>query len=213
SWLAGSSNKINLVDLNADDLPDILVVKPSTNQVLIIPNKGDKDFEVQANHITLDVSGSIISTYPNVLPNDFNADGLIDLTFYETTNGSNRTYLNAGGFVFNFSAPLADAMPVVRFKNTGANPKPQVSNFLKGSHSDLLYFNAANSKWFVQKLQQNAGFTIKKITNGAGLATEIRYDNLLNTSFYEKAGQVTFPNVDIQSPLYIVSKIKTQTST
>ncbi len=212
SWLAGSSNKINLVDLNADDLPDILIVKPNTNQVVIIPNKGDKDFELQANHITYDVLGSIISTYPNVLPNDFNADGLIDLTFYETTNGSNRTYLNAGGFVFNFSAPLADAMPVVRFKNTGANPKPQVSNFLKGSHSDLLYFNAANSKWFVQKLQQNAGFTIKKITNGAGLATEIRYDNLLNTTFYEKAGQVTFPNVDIQSPLYIVSKIKTQTT-
>ena len=214
SWLAGSTNKINLVDLNSDNLPDILVVKPSNNQVVIIPNKGDKGFEVLANHITYNVTGSIISTYPNVFPNDFNADGLIDLTFYETVNGTSRTYLNQGQFGFNsFSSPLADVWPLTRFKDTGTNPKPVTGNFQQGSHSDFLYFNTLENKWFVQRMRQSQGFTIKKITNGAGLATEIKYDNLLNSALYEKAGQVTFPNVDIQSPLYMVSKIKTITTT
>ncbi len=210
SWLAGASNKVNLVDLNADNLPDVLVVKPGTNQVVIIPNKGDKGFE--SAHFTSTVS--LISTYPNVLPNDFNADGLVDLTFYETTNGTSRTYLNQGQFEFNsFSSPLADVWPLARFKDIGTNPKPVMGNFLQGSHSDFLYFNTLENKWFVQRMRQSQGLTIKKITNGAGLATEIKYDNLLNSALYEKAGQVTFPNVDIQTPLYMVSKIKTITTT
>jgi RHS repeat-associated protein len=213
SWLAGAANKISLTDLNSDNLPDVLVVKPGSNQVVIIPNKGDKGFEVLANHITYTVAGSIITSFSNVFPNDFNADGLVDLTFYETVNGTSRTYLNQGEFGFNFSAPLADVWPSFRFKDTGTNPRPQVGNFLKASHSDLLYFNPANSKYYVQRMRQSQGVTIKKITNGAGLATEIRYDNLLNSAFYEKAGQVTFPNVDIQSALYMVSKIKTITTT
>lgn len=210
SWLAGSTNKINLVDLNSDNLPDILVIKPSNNEVVIIPNKGDKKFE--SVHITKIVP--IISTYPNVFPNDFNADGLIDLTFYETVNGTSRTYLNKGQFGFNdFSSPLADVWPLTRFKDTGTNPKPVMGNFQRGSHSDFLYFNTLENKWFIQQMRQSQGFTIKKITNGAGLSTEIKYDNLLNSTLYEKAGQVTFPNVDIQSPLYMVSKIKTITTT
>ncbi|RDB05618.1 SpvB/TcaC N-terminal domain-containing protein [Runella aurantiaca] len=210
SWIAGATNKINLVDLNSDDLPDVLVVKPSTNQVVIIPNKGDKSFESAVNHKTTTVS--IISTFPNVFLNDFNADGLIDITFYETVNGTNRTYLNKGEFDFNFTLPLADVIPTFRFKDIGANPQPLIGNFLKGSHSDMLYYNAINNKWFVQRMRQSQGFTLKKITNGAGLVTEILYDNLLNSTLYEKAGQVTFPNVDIQSPLYVVSKIKTITT-
>ncbi|MES2520911.1 MAG: SpvB/TcaC N-terminal domain-containing protein [Bacteroidota bacterium] len=211
SWLAGTTNKVNLVDLNSDDLPDILVIKPSSNQVVIIPNRGDKSFENAVNHKTTTVS--IISTFQNVFLNDFNADGLIDITFYETVNGTNRTYLNKGEFDFNFSLPLADAISTFRFKDTGTNPKPLIGNFLKGSHSDLLYYNTINNKWFVQRMRQSQGFTIKKITNGAGLVTEIIFDNLLNSSLYEKAGQVTFPNVDIQSQLYVVSKTKTTTTT
>lgn len=209
------TKKIYLTDLNSDNLPDVLVINSSTtpanSQVIIIPNKGDKVFEIAANYITTNLSA--INTYPNVLPNDFNADGLIDLTFYETVNGTSKTYLNQGDFVFNFSQAFQDALPIERFKDVGTNPKPQFGNFLKGSHSDLLYYNAAQSKWFVRKMAQSQGFTIKKITNGAGLATEIKYDNLLNSDLYQKAGQVTFPNVDIQSPLYVVSKIKTKTTT
>ncbi|MBB3840724.1 RHS repeat-associated protein [Runella defluvii] len=209
-WLIGATNKIALVDLNADNLPEVLVIKPDSNKVVIIPNKGDKKFE--SAHITKIVS--IISTYPNVFPNDFNADGLVDLTFYETVNGTSRTYLNKGQFGFNdFSSPLADVWPLARFKDTGTNPKPVTGNFQQGSHSDFLYFNTLENKWFVQRMRQSQGFTIKKITNGAGLSTEIKYDNLLNSALYEKAGQVTFPNVDIQSPLYMVSKIKTITTT
>ncbi|WP_337040268.1 SpvB/TcaC N-terminal domain-containing protein [Emticicia sp. 17c] len=211
TWLAGSTNKVTLVDLNSDNLSEVLILKPSTNQVVIIPNKGGKSFENLGNHKIETVS--VLSSFPNVAPNDFNADGLIDLTFYETTNGTNRTYLNLGEFNFSFSQPLIDALPTFRFKDTGSNPKPQIGNFLKSSHSDLFYYNSSNSKWFVQRMRQSQGLSIKKITNGAGLSTEISYDNLLNSQLYEKAGQVKFPNVDIQSPLYIVSKVKTITPT
>lgn len=211
SWLTGANYKISLADLNSDNLPDVLVVKPSTNQVCIIPNKGDGGFEDAPNQVCYTFSQ--LSSYTNVVANDFNADGLTDLVFFETTNGHNLTYLNQGSFGFNFNNPLNDAWPLERFKDTGTNPRPQIGNFLQGSHSDLLYYNSIQSKWFVRRLQQSQGFTLKKITNGAGLATEIRYDNLLNSAFYEKAGQVTFPNVDIQAPLYVVSKIKTKTTT
>ncbi len=212
SWLTGTANKINFTDLNSDNLPDVLILKPTTNQAVVIPNAGDKVFEVQTNHKTF--TSSIIGAFPNVFPNDFNADGLIDLTFYETVNGTNRTVLNQGDFVFNFAGALVDAWPVERFKDTGTSPnKPQSGNFLRGSHNDLLYFNTAQNKWFVRRLWQSQGFTIKKITNGVDLAVEFKYDNLLNSALYEKAGQVTFPNVDIQAPLYVVSKVKTITST
>lgn len=212
SWLTGSNNKISFTDLNSDNLPDVLILKPATNQVVIIQNVGDKLFEIQSNHKT--VTSSIIGAFSNVFPNDFNADGLMDLTFYETVNGTNRTIINQGDFVFNFAGALVDAWPAERFKDTGTSPnKPQSGNFLKGSHNDLLYFNTAQNKWFVRRLWQSQGFTIKKITNGVGLGVEFKYDNLLNSELYEKAGQVTFPNVDIQAPLYVVSKVKTITST
>jgi RHS repeat-associated protein len=217
SWIAGTNNKLLLADMNGDDLADILVVKPSTNQVCIIQNKGSglNIFEqTQSNHKCVILTGSLLTTYPNVTVSDLNADGLQDITFYETVGGTNRTFINQGEYVFNFNtAPiLLNSWPVERFKDNGTtNPKPEIGSFLRGSHVDLYYYNTANSKHYLRRLQQSQGLTIKKFTNGANLEVNVNYDNLLNSELYEKAGDVTFPDIDFQSPLYVVSKVTMNT--
>ncbi|MFC3812836.1 RHS repeat-associated core domain-containing protein [Lacihabitans lacunae] len=209
SILIGTNKTINLLDMNADGLPDLVVLDPSTSKLIIVPNKGYRKFETQSVNYK-EIAFTNFTNYPELFPNDFNADGLMDLTFYNKTTGANRTYLNNGKFAFNITNVITDAFPLFQFKDFGANvAKPVYGHFLNGSHLDLLYYNTTDSKWYVQKLRQNQGFTIKRFTNGAGLKHEVTFDNLLNDQLYEKAGLVTFPNIDIQAPLYVVSKAST----
>lgn len=219
AWIAGANNKLLLADMNGDNLPDVFVAKPATNEVCIIQNKGSGLLifeQTSANHkcVTITNPNNLLTTYPNVSVSDINADGLLDVTFYETTGGTNRTYVNQGEFVFNFntSPVLLNSLPIERFKDTGSgNPKPEIGSFLKGSHADLYYYNTTNGKHYLRKLQQSQGLSIKKFKNGANLEVKVNYENLLNTALYEKAGDVTFPDIDFQSPLYVVSKVTMST--
>jgi RHS repeat-associated protein len=221
SWLAGVNNTALMADCNADDLPDLLIYKPGTNQLCIYSNRGGYpnpsgvallfgSEPVSVQPICLALAGTVPSSFTGIYPSDFNADGLLDLTFFNATDGHNYTFLNKGNFSFNITTTLYDAWPVAMFK---AANKYRVGQFLKGSHADLYYFDAATNKYYLQRLRQSDGYSLKRITNGAGLSVQVRYDNMLNNSLYERAGFVTFPNIDVQSPLYVVSKMTTRTST
>lgn len=219
SWLSGINNTVQVNDYNADGLPDLVVYKPTGQVLNIYPNRGGYP---DANGVaylfgsppssvmpfSLSLVGSVPASYTGIYPNDFNADGLLDVTFFDAATGTNYTYLNKGSFGFNLT-PLLNAWPLALFKTGNST---YVGAFLKGSHSDLYYKDGATNRYYLQRLQQSEGWSIKQITNGAGLNITVQYDNLLNTDLYERAGQLTFPNVDMQAPLYVVSKVKTRTS-
>lgn len=221
SWLAGATNTVLMADVNADGLPDLLVYKPAANQVCIYPNQGGYPnptsgvaylfgtVPASVTPICINLS-SVPGSYTGVYPSDANADGLLDLTFYNATDGNNYTYINRGNFGYNTSAPQFNSWPVEMFKSAN---QFRVGSFLKGSQADLYYFWAADSKYYIQRLRQSQGYSIKKITNGAGLSVHVRYDNMLNSDLYERAGLVTYPNIDVQTPLYVVAQMRTRTST
>ncbi|GAB3222585.1 RHS repeat-associated core domain-containing protein [Spirosoma arcticum] len=221
SWLAGAANTVLLADCNADDLPDLLVYKPAAGQVFLYPNQGGYPHSsgvaylfgtapTTVQPVSLALSETLPSSFTGIYPNDFNADGLLDLTFFDASEGHNHTFINKGNFNFNVTTTLYDAWPTAMFK---AANQFRVGQFLKGSHADLYYFDAAANKYYLQRLRQSEGYSLKRVTNGAGLSVEVSYDNMLNSALYERAGLVTFPNIDVQSPLYVVAKIKTRTST
>lgn len=221
SWLAGATNNVLIADVNADALPDLLVYKPATNQLCIYPNQGGYPNNLGVAYlfgkdpgtvqpICFTLPSSVPSSFTGVYPSDANADGLLDLTFFNATDGNNYTFINAGNFVFNATAPQPNVWPVEMFKSVN---QFRVGSFLKGSQADLYYFHAADSKYYIQRLRQYQGYSIKSITNGAGLSIQVRYDNMLNSALYERAGLVTYPNLDVQTPLYVVSKMTTRTST
>lgn len=222
SWLAGATNSVLMADVNADGLPDLLVYKPTTNQLCIYPNQGGTPnptsgvaylfgtVPATVTPICLNLSSSVPSSFTGVYPSDANADGLLDLTFFNAADGTNYSFINTGNFGFNAGAPQFNVWPVEMFKSAN---QFRVGQFLKGSQADLYYFKAADSKYYIQRLRQYQGYSIKKITNGAGLAVLVKYDNMLNSALYERAGLVTYPNLDVQTPLYVVSQMKTRTST
>lgn len=220
SWLAGATNTVLMADVNADGLPDLLVYKPAANQICIYPNQGGYPngsgvaylfgtVPASVTPICINLS-SVPASYTGVYPSDANADGLLDLTFYNAADGNNYTYINRGNFGFNTSAPEPNTWPTEIFKSAN---QFRVGSFLKGSQADLYYYRAADSKYYIQRLRQSQGYSIKKITNGAGLSVQVRYDNMLNSDLYERAGLVTYPNIDVQTPLYVVAQMRTRTST
>lgn len=221
SWLAGTNNTVLMVDANADGLSDLLVYRPGSNQLCIYPNQGGYPnasgvaflfgtVPAAVTPICLNLPSSVPSSFTGIYPSDANSDGLLDLTFFNAADGTNYSFINSGNFLFNAGAPQFNVWPVEMFKSANLF---RVGQFLKGSQADLYYFRAADSKYFVQRLRQYQGYSIKKITNGAGLSALVKYDNMLNSALYERAGLVTYPNLDVQTPLYVVSQMKTRTST
>lgn len=228
TYLDGNlSTVVQLADLNSDGYPDIFYAKPSSNQVCIIPNKGmgyrnsssgqyvDAIFETDVTkHKCTTLTNNIVGQFPLVQPFDYDADGLLDIMFYDSTSGNSRTFINQGNFVFDFNniGGIPNALPTYRFIENKKNPAV-FGAFFRTSHSDLYYQDKVTGEHYVQKMHQSQGFKIKRITNGAGLITQITYQNILNTTVYERLGDATFPNVEIQSPLYVVSKVETYQAT
>ncbi|QHV95638.1 RHS repeat-associated core domain-containing protein [Spirosoma endbachense] len=221
SWLVGTNNTVLFVDANSDGLLDLLVYRPGSNQLCIYPNQGGYPngsgvaylfgaVPAAVSPICLNLPSSVPSSFTGVYPSDANADGLLDMTFFNATDGTNYSFINTGNFAFNASTPQLNVWPVDMFKSAN---QFRIGSFLKGSQADLYYFRAADSKYYIQRLRQYQGYSLKKITNGAGLVVQVKYDNMLNNALYERAGQVTFPNLDVQTPLYVVSQTKTRTST
>ena len=50
---------------------------------------------------------------------------------------------------------------------------------------------------------------LEKVTNGLGTSVDIEYKSLTDSSIYTKGSSATFPEVDMQTPMYVVSESRT----
>ncbi|MBB5282929.1 RHS repeat-associated protein [Rhabdobacter roseus] len=203
--MGAASGTALFFDANADKLPDLIYYLPSENLLRIVPNRGDGTFDSALDHKPLLGTTPVVTTYPNLLQLDHDADGLMDLIFYEKTNGNNVLFLNQGDFTFAPATQASNVYPPTMFK-TGNWYK--IGPFLKGSVADVLYFDAAQNKTFILPLGQKNTILITKITDGSHLTTTIQYDNLLNRDFHQRTGNIQYPVIDFQAALSVAAKAR-----
>ncbi|RDB04390.1 SpvB/TcaC N-terminal domain-containing protein [Runella aurantiaca] len=205
SYINKSAGTTVFFDANADKIPDLTYYLPDSNLVRILPSRGDGTFAAPVDIKPKSGATDVLKTYPNLLQLDHDADGLMDLVFYEKTSGNNVLFLNQGNFAFAPAAQSTNVYPPAMFK-TGNWYK--IGPLMKGSVADVLYYDAAQNKSYVMPLGQKSSILITKITNGANLTTTIVYDNLLNQNFHKRTGNIQYPIIDFQAALNAVAKVR-----
>lgn len=194
-------------DLNGDNLKDIVIFHGATQLFKIIPNKGNSGFDTP---ITIPSptynSASVFVGYPKMMLNDYDADGQIDLVFYNATTGINITYLNIGNFSFNFNSPYINLFPVDVFKS-GTNRWFRIGIFKKNSLADVIY--RVGSSVYMTSLGKKTNTLLTSLTEGTKHKTEIEYSNLLDQDVHGRIGTGRYPYIDVQIPINVVKKYRT----
>lgn len=205
--LTSSGAKFYAEDLNGDNLKEIIVFNGSQNLLRMLPNRGDGSFDTHIQINTPTYNGAnVFSTYPNLLFNDYNADGLTDIVFYEKTNGSNLIFLNQGNFTFQVNQPLVNYFPVAMFIS-GTNRWFKIGIIKKNSVADVIY--RVGSIVYVASLGKKTSTLITSIVEGIGHKTEIEYSNLLDQDVHGRIGTGRYPYIDVQIPINAVKKYRT----
>jgi hypothetical protein len=189
---AWGGNQVYFADFNGDGLADILTCTPvrsggtgGTCQVYYSTGTG-----IVASSFTAAWGGYNLSV------GDFNNDGKADLMACPPSSGSSCvTYLSTGAsfapYGFN---PAWPGYTVIMgdWSATGASgvlavpPSGAVQQYIASFAPDLL----------------------TGINNGLS-TTSITYAPLTNTSVYSKDNSASYPQVDVQAPIYVVSQVTT----
>jgi len=181
-------NQVSFGDFNGDGLADIFTCPPSTGYCYVYYSTG-----------TTFIGGSFTAGWGgyNVSVGDFNNDGKADLMACPPSSS---------GFCYSYFSTGSS------FASTGFNPGWAGYTVVLGDWSGVGASGLLAVPGGVSTAQQYlASFAPDLLTGvSTGLATTtIVYAPLTNTSVYAKDNTSTYPQVDVQSPIYVVSQVTT----
>jgi len=222
-----------LADINGDGKADIIQLYLSggsfyggTPQKRVYLSTGtrfiyDQSYSSSVNRYDMYFTGGLDCQDMGTRIADINGDGLVDLIqMFIPTNGwyggqaRRRVYLNTGKG-FEYSSEYTDALPNAYFSGGGADMGTRLADLNGDGTADFFeLYGSPPPGWFSGSSQQK-GFVqptiehrIKTVTTGLGEVTQLHYRPLTDTSVYEKGGDAAYPEIDIQAPYYVVSKIE-----
>lgn len=139
------------------------------------------------------VSVGSMPTWGSVLLGDWNGDGKTDIAF----QGNPTTFYTSTG---------------TGFISAGSGPNLQNMTMYAGDWNgdgcgDLLAIPASGAT--TQYMAVCTPELITSVTNGLGATTSVTYKPLTDSSVYTKGSAATYPNVDLQGAMYVVSRIDT----
>jgi hypothetical protein len=133
----------------------------------------------------------------NVGVGDFNNDGKADLMACPPSSGSCVTYFSTGS----------------SFSSSGFNPVWPGYSVIPGDWSGIGASGILALPSTVGSTAQQylPSFIAELLTgiNNSLVTTSITYAPLTNTSIYSKDGTASYPQVDVQAPIYVVSQVTT----
>ncbi len=176
-------------DINGDGLIDLCWIH---NKILnIYIRQGDGTF-VEQYHVH---GGNYIS-YSRHLA-DMNGDGIIDLVYIYNTYVS----MLMGNGDGSFGSPIGFSL--------GANFSSysrSLSDMNGDGITDLAFiYDTSESTYLSKRVIPDS---IIKITTSLGTQTDITYTPITDPSVYTKGTGATYPVIDIQGPVYVVSSVK-----
>jgi hypothetical protein len=205
-------------DLNGDGKTDFAFAGGTVIYVML--SKGDGTFSgsmftyPNGWNFTPNLSGGPSHFYTPII-GDFDGDGRIDFAFASATGASvlfsngdgtftGRTYTYPNGWLFgsprfpSTGNPSALWLPIIGdFNGNGKTGFAFSGSFANTGQTSIYTFQAGGPPIY----QLNA------VTNGLGATTAFTYQPLTSSSVYTKGSGSLYPVVDLQAPIYVVSRV------
>ncbi|MEL6698454.1 MAG: FG-GAP-like repeat-containing protein [Bacteroidota bacterium] len=186
-------------DFNGDGMADLVHIV-NNNYLRVWESKGDGTFSIRG--LYPNTGYALSANGYNFRVGDFNGDGKSDLVHFVNNNYLHVWYSRGNG-TFNIRSPFPNsgyAMSANGYAFT-------TSDFTGDGKTDLLHF--VNHRYVhVWEAKPDTRFQITKITN---VRKEVRltYKPLTDASAYSKYSSSTYPKMDIQAPMQVVSRVQT----
>lgn len=190
---AAKVSSIRSLDLNGDGIADVVYACPSTNTWCVQLGTHSGLSAMADTGIGWDLS------YSNIIATDWDGDGKGDLLFSSTT-GNWQLLRATGDPATPFSAPVDTGIPVGNLATIGdVNGDAQF---------DVLYADSSNN-WHYRLHNGGVPDLVTAVSDGFGNNVNVTYAPLTDSSVYTKGSGASFPEIDMQAPMYVVKKYTT----
>jgi Insecticide toxin TcdB middle/N-terminal region/Salmonella virulence plasmid 65kDa B protein/FG-GAP-like repeat len=189
-------------DFNGDGKTDWVMLQGGI--LYEFQSRGDGTF----NYLTIPTGswnfGSPASAAYVPIAGDFNADGKADFALIGGNSANIYQFLSNGDGTFTFNTI---AMP--NSWNFGSPPTASyylsAGDFNGDGKADFALMSAATI--YTVTTNGSYGDMMVAITGGLGVTTSITYAPLTSSTVYNKDPAVNYPQQNLQSPLYVVSRV------
>jgi len=191
-------------DLNGDGKTDFTLVGGANYWSFL--SKGDGTFTENG---TTNPNGWVFNLPPALatvtFTGDFNGDGRTDLAFAGNTHyyffmsNGDGTFSGAAGGLYTGGAAFGDP-PTISYL-------PIPGDFNGDGITDLA-MQGGTWTW-VETATGSLADVVTSVTGGLGATIAITYEPLTHSSVYTKGGNASYPEQDLQGPMYVVSRVDT----
>ncbi len=194
-----------LGDFNGDGRADILRWSVDYAQNILFLSNGDGSFtQVPAFNIKNTYLGHDNGTVGSLL-GDFNGDGKTDILRWWDQYQNNVMYFSNGDGSFTQASAFNLANSNLKLSNGTVGSF--VADFDGDGKTDVLRWEDTYANNTVFLTSHTIPDLLASIVNGPGATTttSIGYSPLTDNEVYAKDNTATYPTVDLQAPLYVVS--------
>lgn len=188
----GAQLRLGFADVNGDGLLDVWYVRESDGALAVRLNHGRLGFAAEQTWASL----------PGAPPpagllgfTDLNADGRADLWY--VSSGALYVAISHGAGLRNAEA-WANELPELTPGGFGFD------QFSAKGRPDF-WFATASGALMVQPARGPAPDLLAKVTTGLGAVTAVGYRSMTDAEFYVKSSGASYPVIDLQVPIHVVS--------
>jgi hypothetical protein len=189
----------HFTDINGDGRTDIFWDNQSTGARYIWMSRGDATFDITA---LLQGNGLYLGWQPHFT--DINGDGRADIFWNNSTTGVRYIWMSRGDATFDITA-------LSQGNGLYLGWQPHFTDINGDGRTDIFWDNQSTGARYIWR-KSGAGRELATATSGTGGATQIFYAALatggLTYSRDTGASACSYPCVDVQGPLYVVSEVK-----
>ena len=204
------NHQIQMGDFNGDGKTDFLTREDDGDRGLAISTGKEFKESVFNFHTPVDYNpaSKIDLDWLNV--GDFNGDGKSDIVHgrkTSSTQGKFDVYYSRGD-AFSRQAITAN---VALLTSVAAGPQPWILGDYNGDgRVDALNRISIAPPQNIFSFRQNNEYLLSKVTDSFGRETELSYEEMnQDGSLYTKGSSASYPLVDVQGPLLLLSEVKT----
>lgn len=215
---------MELGDVNADGLPDLIINKHNSTTWLCAVNQGNRTTPYVFYHISiLESLGASTNSRKNeayCLVQDFNGDGKSDLLVGMSFHDSDEHFQSAQMVVLKSLGASFQLLDDTSFPTQATFPsrtKIVQGDFDGDGIPEIMYYGGAfhssstDVAWRTLKLDGFSAATnhITSVTDGLGTVRRIGYGLLTDSEVCESTDASTFPLLTMRAPVPVVRRIET----
>lgn len=202
NWCAGADDTLGTADFNGDGLAD-LACRVSSGAVQVLLSSGQNVASPNNDANGLVKSGWCSGAGSTLDWGDFNGDGLADAFCHE--NSGRQSLMVSTGTLLESGNSAADGLLRAGWCQNSAI-RAGASDFNGDALADLRCADATTGTQSV--LVHAPGFPdlLASVTNGLGGGARFSYRPMTDDAIYRDGDPVTYPVLDIRTPLYLVDR-------